>query len=202
MIVRFRSALARSARPALALAAGAAVMLAAGCGGSGGGSGQDAASAAQDQVVPVLRALYQRIYHAHIGWAAGMSGQYEQCLTSSSQSELDFHGIIYYIYPFSSSGTANAYRQDIVNAAKADGWTFKAHISGSRDGNLFPYQMEKGPLNGHVSVSGAPPGTKSYKFTGLIEVESTCFDAGSAAHSLSQHTSTYPLPRPSPPPSP
>ena len=186
-------------RTALALAA---AVLVAGCSSGGGNSdspsGHAAATAAQDQVVSAARALYQRIYGAHIGWTTGLSGQYEQCLTDSSQGELDFHGIIYYLYPFSSSTTSDAYRQDVMSSAQAAGWTFKKFIKASRDGNLFPYQMEKGSLDGHIAVANAPAGTKSFKFSAVIEIESTCFDAGSAARSLTQHSSQFSLPHPSP----
>jgi hypothetical protein len=199
MIVRSRSALSVTA---LAVAALAMVTLAmvtlAGCGGASPPSGAAAASAARGQVLPAARGLYQRIYDAHIGWASGFSGQYEHCLTSNSQNELDYHGIISYLYPVNRSITATAYRQEVMNTARSDGWTFKKFIKGSRDGNLFPYQMEKGSLNGHISLVSAPAGSRSYKFSTLIEIESSCFDAGSAAKSLSQHSSQYSLPHPSP----
>ncbi|HEY2443380.1 MAG TPA: hypothetical protein VGI31_09625 [Streptosporangiaceae bacterium] len=196
--MRFRSAFS------LATAGAAAVLVAtvAGCGGSAGSNAHASATTAENQVVPVVRALYQRIYDSHVGWSTALSGQYEQCLTNSNHSELDFHGIVYDLYPRSSSVTSAAYLQDVVNAAKADGWTFKKNIQGSRDGNIFPYQMEKGPLDGHISVSSTPGRTGSYRFSALIEVESTCFDAGSDASSLSRHSSQFTLPHPSPLPSP
>lgn len=184
-------------------AAAALVVLMAGCGGSAGSNAHDAASTAENQVVQAVRALYQRIYNSHVGWSTALSGQYEQCLTNSNHNELDFHGIVYYLYPLNSSVTSAAYLHDVVNAAKADGWTFKKNIQGSRDGNIFPFQMEKGQLDGHVSVSSTPGRTGSYKFSALIEVESTCFDAGSDAASLSRHSSQVTtLPHPSPLPSP
>jgi hypothetical protein len=185
---------------ALPAALGAAVLLAAGCtSGTSGTSGRAAAAQATAQVAPAARALYQRLYDARIGWSPELSGNYEKCLGSSNQNELDYHGIIYYIYPFSPSVPVTTYRQEVMTAARDNGWTFEKYIKGSRDGNLFPDQMEKGPLNGHVAVVRAPPGTGSHKFSALIEIESACFDAGSAASSLlNQHMSQSPLPHPSP----
>lgn len=182
---------------------GATVLVVAGCGRVTSGDGRTAATRAAAQVTPAARALYQRIYDARIGWSTGMSGIYEECLGNNNKSELDYHLIVDYIYPLRSSIPATAYRLEVMRAVRADGWAFKKNIKSSRDGNLFPYQMQKGQLNGHIAVADTPGESRTFKFSALIEVESTCFDAGPAALSLlNQHMSQIALPHPRPLPSP
>ena len=178
-----------------ASAAALACLAAAGC-SSGGGSGPSAATAARNQAVPAARSLYQHLFDGHIGWSGQLNGQYEHCLTTSSQNELEYHAIVYYLYPFDRSITASAYLQQLMSAVRAAGWAFKTHIPNSRDGNVSPDQMEKGSLDGHIAVSTAPSSNYS-KVSGLVEIESTCFDAGSDAQSLLKHGDQFTLPKPS-----
>jgi hypothetical protein len=164
---------------------------------SSGPSGQAAADTARSQALSGIRALYQRILHAHVGFSDGLYGYYRQC-PGGGQSELFYDVVMQKLYVFNRSVSGSGLRQAMMKQAQSGGWTFRRYIKNSRDGigNSFPYQMEKGELDGHISVN---PPDSSYRYpgyNGLIEIESPCFDAGSAASRLSKVNNSYPLPLP------
>lgn len=178
-----------------------AVTMATAAGCSSGPSGQAAADAARSQALSGIRALYQRILGAHVAFSGGLAGQYEQC-PGGGQNELFYDVSAIYLYVFNRSISGSGLRQAMMRQAQADGWTFRKYIKNSRDGNSFPYQMEKGELDGHIAVTPPQPSARYPGPTGLIEIESPCFDAGSAASRLGQVNNSYPLPVPTPLPSP
>jgi hypothetical protein len=186
--------------PALALAAAACVMIsAAGCGGTSAADGHASAATARNQALSALRGLYQHIHAAHVGSADSVGGFYTQCITNKSQNELFYDGSIESIYPLDRSLSKNSYQQQLNNIARTQGWAFNKNHKNVESGNAFPYEMARGSLGGHISVVDAPPRNPGDpKISGLIEITSSCFDAGPAAHSLTRHSDDLPLTRASP----
>jgi hypothetical protein len=186
--------------PALALAAAACVLVSsAACGGTSAADGRASAASARNQALSALRGLYQHIHAAHVGNAGGMGGFYAQCVTNKSQNELFYDGSIDSIYPVDRSLSKSAYQQQLNNVARAQGWTFNKNRTNVEFGKAFPYEMAKGSLGGHISVVHAPPRNPGDpKISGLIEITSSCFDAGPAASSLTKHSDDLPLPQASP----
>ena len=192
--------MSRGFRPALALAAAACVLIsAAGCGGTSAADGRASAAAARNQALSALRGLYQYIHAAHVGSADSVGGFYTRCVTNNSKNELFYDGSISYIYPVDRSLGKSAYQQQLNNVARAHGWTFNKNRKSVEFGNAFPYEMAKGSLGGHISVVDAPPRNPGDpKISGLIEITSSCFDAGPAASSLTKHSDDLPLSQASP----
>jgi hypothetical protein len=192
MSPRFRSA------PALAAAA-CVLISAAGCGGTSAAGGRASAEAARAHALSALRGLYQHIHAAHVGTAGGVGGFYAQCITNNSKNELFYDGSIDYIYPIDRSLGKDAYQQQLNNIARTQGWTFNKNRKNVEFGHEFPYEMARGSLGGHISVVNAPPRNPGDpKISGLIEITSSCFDAGPAASSLTKHADDLPLPQASP----
>ena len=187
-------------RPALALAAAACVLIsAAGCGGTSAASGRASAATARNQALSALRGLYQHIHAAHVGIADEVGGFYAQCVTNKSQNELFYDGSIDSIYPVARSMSKSTYQQQLNNIARAQGWAFNKNRRNVEFGQAFPYEMSKGSLGGHISVVDAPPRNPGDpRISGLIEITSSCFDAGPAARSLTKRNDQLPLPNASP----
>jgi hypothetical protein len=192
MSLRFRSA--------VAMAAAACVLTsAAGCGGTSTVDGRASAATARTQALSALRGLYQHIHAAHVGTADSVGGFYAQCVTNKSHNELFYDGSIDSIYPVDRSLGEDAYQQQLNNIARAQGWAFNKNRKNVQSGNAFPYEMARGSLGGHISVVDAPPRNPGDpKISGLIEITSSCFDAGPAASSLTKHGDDIPLRQASP----
>jgi hypothetical protein len=191
----------RGLRPVLAVAATACVLVsAADCGGgTSAADGRASAATARNQALTALRGLYQHIHAAHVGTAGSVGGFYAQCITNKSQDELFYDGSIESIYPLDRSLSKSSYQQQLNNIARAQGWAFNKNRQNVESGNAFPYEMARGSLGGHISVVDAPPrNTGDPKISGLIEITSSCFDAGAAARSLTKHGDDLPLPQASP----
>jgi hypothetical protein len=187
-------------RAALAMAAAAGVLTsAAGCGGTTSADGHASAATARNQALTALRGLYQHIHAAHVGTANSVGGFYAQCVTNKSQNNLFYDGSIQSIYPLDHSLSKSSYQQQLNNIARTQGWAFNKNRKNVESGNAFPYEMARGSLGGHISVVDSPPRNPGDpKISGLIEVTSSCFDAGSAARSLTKHSDDLPLPQASP----
>jgi len=191
-------------RPALALAAAACVLIsAAGCGGgTSAAGGRASAAAARNQALSALRGLYQHIHAARVGTADATGGLYVRCVTNKSQNELFYDGSIESIYPLDRSLSKSAYQQQLNNIARAQGWAFNKNRKTVEFGNAFADEMARGSLGGHISVVNAPPRNPGDpKISGVIEITSSCFDAGPAASSLTKHGDDLPLSQASPAPS-
>jgi len=187
------------ARPALALAAAACVLVSAGCGGTSAAGGRASAATARTQALSALRDLYHHVHAARVGTADSVGGFYTRCTTNNSKNELFYDGSIDYIYPVDRSLSAGAYQQQLNNIARAQGWAFNKNRKSVELGKAFPYEMARGSLGGHISVVTAPPRNPGDpKISGLIEITSSCFDAGPAASSLTKHSDQLPLPNVSP----
>ena len=184
---------------ALAMAAACVLISAAGCGGTSAADGRASAATARTQALSALRGLYQHVHAAHLGTADSVGGFYTQCVTSNSKNELFYDGSIDYIYPIDRSLGKSAYQQQLNSIARAQGWTFNKNRKNVEFGHAFPYEMAKGSLGGHISVVDAPPRNPGDpKISGLIEITSSCFDAGPAASSLTKHSDDLPLRQASP----
>ena len=134
-----------------------------------------------------------------MGTAESVGGFYAQCVTNKRHNELFYDGSIDSIYPVDRSQGKSAYQQRLNNIARAQGWAFNKNRKNVEFGNGFPYEMAKGSLGGHISVVDAPPRNPGDpKISGLIEVTTSCFDAGPAAGSLTKHNDQLPLPNASP----
>jgi hypothetical protein len=187
--------MSRRFRPVLALAAAACVLIsAAGCGGTSAADGRASAATARNQALTALRGLYQHIHAAHVGTADSVGGFYAQCVTDKSQNKLFYDGSVESIYPLDRSLSKSSYQQQLNNIARAQGWAFNKNRKNVESGNAFPYEMAKGSLGGHISVVDAPPRNPGDpQISGLIEITSSCFDAGPAARSLTKHSDDLPL---------
>ena len=146
-----------------------------------------------------MRGLYQHIHAAHVGTADSVGGFYAQCVTEKSQNKLFYDGSVESIYPLDRSVSKSSYQQQLNNIARAQGWAFNKNRKNVESGNAFPYEMAKGSLGGHISVVDTPPRNPGDpKISGLIEITSSCFDAGPAAPSLTKHSDDLPLSQASP----
>jgi hypothetical protein len=186
-------------RAVLAVTAVACVLTAAGCGGTSAADGHASAAAARSQALTALRGLYQHIHAAHVGTADSVGGFYAQCVTNKSRNNLFYDGSIESIYPLDRSLSKDSYQQQLNAIARTQGWTFNKNRKNVESGNAFPYEMAKGSLGGHISVVDSPPRNPGDpKISALIEVTSSCFDAGPAARSLTKHSDDLPLSQASP----
>ena len=187
-----RRIVASMARAAIVAATAVVAIAAGGCGGSSGnsaGGGRAAATKARSQVVSATRALYQRIYGAHVGFARNLSGLYLGCPTSTNQDELMYRGVLSYVDAFNRRISSAAYRGRLISLVRADGWTYTENSKDTPTGSwAFHYDLVKGSLKGDISIGGP---------TALVRVSSPCFDAGAAAQSLGQQGDELPLPHPS-----
>jgi hypothetical protein len=189
-------------RSSRALAAAACLLLlAAGCGGTSASAGRASAAAARADVLSAMRGLYQHVLDGRVGTASSMGGMFTPCITRSDPHQLFYDGSIDLIYPFDRSTSDTTFQQQMNSAARAAGWTFNKNRQTVEFGDEFPYEMARGSLGGHISVVREPPGShQGYKRSALIEITSSCFNAGSAAGALTNHDDDLPLPSASPAP--
>jgi hypothetical protein len=192
-----------------AAASGAAVMAVvatlAGCSsGPSAASGKAAANQARGQVVPATTGLYQRLLAASDRSVSVVDGSYVRCSGSSTKLH---YSVSLRLYPFSSAKTSlGSYARQVTIVAAAAGWKVQQkplsdlpsqapfvnpatlpattmfyeitkHVSGNvLVGTLFVYPGEGSAVSGSITVNG------------------TCFDAGSAAATLTGHLDPTPLP--------
>jgi hypothetical protein len=188
-----------------AAAIGAVVAALAGCSsGTSAASWKAAANQARAQVVPATTTLYQRLLATSNRSVSVVDGSYVRCSGSSTKLH---YSVSLRLYPFSSAKTSlSSYAQQVTAVAAAAGWKVQQkplsdlpsqapfvnpadlptstmfygitkHVSGNvLVGALFVYPGEGSALSGSITING------------------TCFDAGSAAGSLSGHLDPTPLP--------
>ncbi len=152
--------------------------------------GQDAAQQAQNKVVPACRTLYLKFFNAKVASNPAMSGNYLPCPSGSGGSK-KYYDVSFSLFPVNKNVTLDAYRRQLTDLARADGWKLSpggtvsvAGIDGTR------YHLAKGSLTGSLSVFR----NVSPKVEGSASVDSACFDAGSAASGLANHNKDFPLP--------
>lgn len=188
-------------RPALAAAAAVFALAVTGCGGgTTAASGRAAAARAQNQLVPEVRALYLKMYHAHFAWAGGgsMSGEYQGCPTSSQPNELAYYGFIDALISFDHHIDSATYGQQAIALARAAGWKY-SHQEPAGNGFVNYFFTKDGiTLRLAIRVNKKKTGGSS-----VVTSWGPCFDAGPAAAALnsSAHQRAFPLPYPSPSPS-
>lgn len=176
----------------------AALTMTAGCAGMTAADGREAAAKARRQADQPMSALSWRIFDSRVAWTADLHGQYIYCGTSGRRLYFD---ATLDLFPFDKSTGLRPFIKRLLNTARADGWSVNRHADPRLHG--LAYRMRKGSVTGHVAVDTQPArSNRGYRHQGLVEVNSSCFDAGPAARRLANHIRTQrhglpPVPHPS-----
>lgn len=160
------------------------------CGGGGVSASQGRAAAvkARGQVLPGTRALYQKIYSEHIGWAFSISANYLPCVKTNSTTQVAYHNYLTYVNAFKGVASAS-FQQRILALVRASGWKSTVNNQDKPSGHWDShYDITKGPVKGDLALAGR---------TALLRFSSPCFDAGPAADSLGSRGG-YDIPVPHP----